>query len=333
MSALFSPNCTDNFILIGDSQCTADVSTSGLYLTDLGEAITTDLLANLAGSGSANAVEYAQKIVRRAVINFQDLVRRAMANLGYQVQQGAFQRPACEYQTTANLAAAARRGFVVRRVRPLAKFGAFYIDKVVIKSKTTATVTLEIADELGVLLYSKQVNLVAYVAIPVSILSEFSSDILFITLDNTGIETYKTNCANAKLSCTPCGAAGSKSAYTISGWDGLQDTTNSFGLVLFGGVQCSFSTVICSLMPYFSEAILKLCHVEILKDLLNSPRVNPATIYADQSMLLADIEKTKNSANKSINDQMAATLSNLQKSAPHCITCDTLRRPYMVSIV
>lgn len=333
MSALFSPNCTDNFILIGDRQCSPEVSTSGLYLTDLGEAITTDLLANLAGSGSANAVEYGRKIVRRATLNFQGLVRRAMANLGYQVQQGAFQKAACEYLTTTNLAAAARRGLVLRRVRPLAKFGAFYLDKVVIKSNTTATVTLEIADELGVLLYSKQVNIVQNVAVSIPILSEFTSDILFITLDNTALETYKTNCVNATLSCTPCGAGSSKSAYTVSGWDGLQDTTNSFGLVLFGGVQCSFSQVICQLLPYFSEAILKLCHVEILKDLLNSPRVNPATIYADQSMLLADIEKTKNSANKSINDQMAATLSNLQKSAPSCITCDTLRRPYVVSIV
>ena len=332
MSALFSP-CTDNFILIGDRQCSTEVSTSGLYLTDLGEAITTDLLANLAGSGSANAVEYGRKIVRRAALNFQDLVRRAMANMSYQVQQGTFQNPICKYLTTTNLPASARRGFVLRKSRPLANFGAFYIDKVLIKSKTTGTATLEIADELGVILYSKQINLLQDVVTTVMILAEFTSEILFVTIDNTAVETYKTDCTDSKIACTPCGAGSSKSAYSVSGWDGLQDTTNSFGLVFYGGVQCSFAQVICALLPYFSEAILKLCHVEILKDLLNSPRINPATIYADQSMLQADIEKIKNSANKSINDQMAATLSNLQKAAPHCITCDTLRSPYMVSIV
>lgn len=335
MSALFSPsNCIDNFILIGDRQCSTDVSTSGLYLVDLGEIITTDLLANLAGSGSANAVVYAQKIVRRAVLNFQGLVSRAMANLGFTVLQGATpNKSVCKYQNTTSPAAPASRGFIVRRVGQVEKFGAFFVQTIAVKAAQSSPKLLQIIDELGVVLWEKAVDTIANQTVSVQVNSEFDSEILYILLDNTDVDMYKTDCSNSGLGCSPCGSGNSEKTYSISGWDGAQSTTNSFGLVLTGGVHCSFGQVICALLPYFSTSILKLCHVEILNDILHSNRINFNTIYADQSLLLADIEKIKNSANKAINDSMAANLTRLQKSSPKCIVCDKWRNSYMVSIV
>lgn len=326
----FSPNCSTDFITIGGSnQCENTPSLSGLYLTDI-KGVTATLLSNLASEEQGNAEGFAAAILRRAVLYFQDKIKSAMSKLGYQILQGYKQKNVCQYSDSTTSGSPTARGLVVRRVHKLPSYGTFFVQKIQFKSSQSGTTTVQITDSLGVVLWSKLISFVANIALDIPVMQEFQPDILYITTDNTGIETYNTNCSNPSACC---GEKGAKEFYSISSWDGVTSSGNGFGLVLFGGFQCSFAQIICAVLPNFGEAILYLCEAEILDEMVSSGRLNYSTIYVDDAQAEKEAAIQRNRAKASIDNQLNSILQNLIYNSNYCISCNKTVRPYVVSKV
>jgi hypothetical protein len=326
----FSPQCIADFITIGGSnQCENTPSLSGLYLTDI-KGVTTTLLSNLASEEQGNAEAFAAAILRRAVLYFQDKIKSAMSKLGYQISQGYKQKNVCQYSDSTVSGSSMRRGLVVRRVHQVPKYGAFFIQKLQFKAAQSGSTTVQITDSLGVVLWSKLVSFVANIVLDIPVMQEFQNDALYVTTDHVGIDTYTTNCANPSACC---GEKGAKEFYAVSGWDGITSGANTFGLVLFGGFQCSFSQVICAILPNFGEAILYLCEAEILDEMVSTGRLNYSTIYVDDAQAEKQAAIQRNRAKSSIENQLGALLNSLIYNSNYCISCNKQSAPYVVSKV
>lgn len=297
----FTMPCLDNFITIGDRTCETSPSTSGLYLSDL-SGVNLELLTNLADGRYSGAKDYANAILRRAALYFQDQLKQVMASLGYQISQGfgvAKSLKNCSFLTTAN-AGQDGRGLVCKRLNSLPPFAVIFVENIRVKAAESGSATLNISDELGVVVWSKNITLQANIELVVPVLQEFAAEAIYITLDGLplALSTYATNCNAIQKGC--CGKAIDKQFYIVSGWDGIQTSANSYGLLFSGGVQCSFARVACYILPYVSEAILNLCHAEILDDILASPRINYSTLYADTEGVPKQAEIARNRAKKAL---------------------------------
>lgn len=330
----FTLPCLAQFILIGDRACEPETSTSGLYLSDL-SGVNLELLNNLADGRYSGAQDYAAAILSRAGLYFQDQLKQVMASLGYQIPQGyglANPAPNCSFLTTVN-SGANGRGLICRRLQTLPKFSAFFVDTVQVKTATSGTGTLQIENAQGDILWSKSISFVAGRVATIPIYLELIEDEFYIVLTGAApaLDTYATVCSVPQKGC--CGQSIDKVLYSITGWDGSATTANSFGLVLNGGVQCSFAQVACAILPYVAEAILNLCHAEILGDVLASPRINYSTLYADAEAITKQAETARARAKKSIAAQVGAMLSGLQKTAQLCISCNPQSSGYFVSRV
>lgn len=335
MSYQFSPaNCTENFITIGDRECDFIPSVSGLYLSDL-SGVNLELLTNLADGRYSNAVDYAGGILRRAALYSQDQIKQILAGAGYQVLQGTSKAsavPSCSFLTSTS-AGANGRGLVCRKVAAPPKFSVFYILQIQAKTAQSGPAVIEIKNSFGDVLWSKNIQLTAHQVLAVPVMQEFDEPELFIELQGNPapLDAYNTFCAKSELGC--CGKSLDKQFYTVTGWDGLQPTANSFGLVLLGGVQCSFAQVFCSILPYIAEAVLNLCHAAILDDILATPRINYSTLYADADAITKQAEIARNRAKKSMAAQVGSMLEGLQHSAPICISCNKQTNARFVSRV
>lgn len=330
----FTMPCLDNFITIGDRTCETSPSNSGLYLSDLG-GVNLELLTNLADGRYSGAKDYANAILRRAALYFQDQLKQVMASLGYQISQGfgvAKSLKNCSFLTTAN-AGQNGRGLVCKRLNSLPPFAVLFVENIRVKTAESGSATLNISDELGVVVWSKNITLQANIELVVPVLQEFAAEAIYITLDGLplALSTYATNCNAIQKGC--CGKAIDKQFYIVSGWDGMQTSANSYGLLFSGGVQCSFARVACHILPYVSEAILNLCHAEILDDILASPRINYSTLYADTESIPKQAEIARNRAKKSITAQVGAMLDGLAQNSPFCISCNRQTSPHFFSKV
>ena len=330
----FTMPCLDNFITIGDRACESAPSSSGLYLSDL-SGVNLELLTNLADGRYSGAKDYANAILRRAALYFQDQLKQTMAALGYQIAQGFGLAKAlknCSFLTTVN-AGQNGRGLVCKRLNTLPTFAVLFIENIKVKTAQSGAATLTISDELGVVVWSKNITLQANIELVVPVLQEFNSEAIYIILDGipTALTTYATNCNALEKGC--CGKAIDKQFYVVSGWDGMQTSANSYGLLFSGGVQCSFARVACYILPYVSEAILNLCHAEILDDILASPRINYSTLYADTEGIPKQAEIARNRAKKSITAQVGAMLDGLAQNSPFCISCNRQTSPRFFSKV
>lgn len=328
----FAPTqCAENLITIGDRECDFVPSTSGLYLSDL-TGVNIELLSNLADGRYSSAVDYSKAILRRAVLKSQEYLKATMATLGYEIKQGAIAQTAtCSFGAAIEPPAPTLRGLAVKRLHPTAKFTTFFIEKIQLKFNSSGTAMVQIRAASGAILWQKSIILQAGIVLEVSVLQEVEQTEFYIVIDNTTLSAFGTICTVASGGC--CGQKSAKSAYAISGWDGMQTNNKGFGIVLFGGMQCSFAQVACQIFPYIAEGLLTLCEVMILQDMLTTDRINYSTIYVDASAVNGRISALQNSAKQSIILQVNAQLDRLKQDSPACISCNKMTTPYAMSRV
>jgi len=270
--------------------------------------------------------------LRRAALVFQGQLKLVMAELGYEITQGYNHKasPNCTYKATAT-AGAAGRGLSIKKLVSPPKFTAFFVNSVLVKASQDGAAQLQISDGLGNVFFTKDLTLKAYAVQEVMVLQEFALDAFYITLEGAPPAVFDTVCSKADVGC--CGQNLAREYYTITGFDGLQVLPNSFGLVLNGGVQCSFGQVVCAILPYVAEAMLNLCHAIILQDILSSTRLNYTTLYADADAIKGRISQLNASAKKAILAQIGTLLPTLKSASPVCISCNKQTAPYLQSRV
>lgn len=319
--------CLINFINAGTvAQCNSEPSVSGLYFTDIA-GVTGAMLANLANEEDVTIALLSERILARAALRFRELLNGALFNAGYALREGYIKSSTvCKYSTNTIAGAAFERGKVIKKPSTgLPLYVAFYINSLQLKAVQGGVKTVEIRNSEGVVLWSKSVTVSAGITLHVPVQKEFIDDELYVVWDTTNLDTFAVSCAAPNAGCAPCKSTCNKSItdrYIIQGWDGVQATNDSYGIIIEGGAQCSFDAFMCANVGYFSSPILALCEAEIFTALQRSDRLNHNTIYQEPATISGIIEKAKNTAAKRIKEQLSTLLPSLQKNAPYCFTCN-----------
>jgi hypothetical protein len=221
------------------------------------------------------------------------------------------------YSTKLNAMSANYRGIVVKRWRSEA--ARLFVEEVYIKVNQGGETTLRIVD--GSTTTDTTVTLVeGENTIRVDYKAE--SEQIKILFDQTNFETF--DCAYRKQDgCSTCSGSAGKGIY-ITGWDGLKEVSNCYGVGTRVHAMCYEDNILCSLMPKMYFLLLYKSGILVLKERIATDRINHvATFGAEKAkMLLEDYEKEY----KEKYSILVKSANNfLRTTKGECIKCNNLR--------
>lgn len=222
------------------------------------------------------------------------------------------------YKTTTTAAAALERGIVVKRWRSEA--ARLFIESVYIKVAQAGSATLKIVD--GSVTTNYEVDLVeGFNEIRVDYKAENES--IRIVFDQTSFDTYD-GAWNKGSGCSTCGGSSKGKGLYVTGWNGTQEASNTYGVGVKVHAQCYEENILCSLLPRMYFLILYKAGIIICKEHLATQRVNHLATFGKEQAgkLLEEYE--------AVYKEKYATLVNgayqfLRTTKGECIKCNGLR--------
>jgi hypothetical protein len=216
------------------------------------------------------------------------------------------------------------RGIRIKRINtPMAKIMLKSVDIHVQNALSTNLVVLD-GDET----YTYPVTLLANTPNKVDIYQQFESQYIYITLDNTALitanlpinRTYFDNtaddCECINFNCAPY------KYFTCAGWNGSSIESNTFGIVANVQVICDRKELIKTIDHLLGRPKLLRSGIEILKELINSNRLNEYTILnSEQAVLTITNWQTEyNTLMNALRECLPSYYSDFDRV---CVTCNS----------
>jgi hypothetical protein len=314
---------------IGIRGITTGTPLSGYYINDL-EGINLSLGAGLSNEDNISGVSFLQdKINLGCRLTDEDIFvyMLRLFRLNEVVGTGVVGRlPNTNTAITYNGLAAFNRGIRVKRIKT--RLSQIMIKTLDIYSNTTGTETITIQD--GPDTYTYSVDLVAGSHTSVDIYKEFQNEYIYITLDNSVVDTANLPILRTYYddSCDDCACVSSSGYnnknFTVSGWNGATFENNTFGIVANIQVICSRDEFIKTIDHLLGRVKLLRSGICILNELISSNRLNEYTLLGGEQAVL-----TITNWQKEYNEKMAALVERLPEHYNNidnvCITCNSTR--------
>jgi hypothetical protein len=312
------PECYENFITVKGA-CDPVVPASDLYIENL-PGISVQSAARIATAKHQSGVDLLNDKVIFAIQYLESEVQERLMHLGYNMPSTPFVREFCDFSKTQTIAPAPlKRGLVIRRNNLLAPFSLTYIDNIFVKSQTTKTTTIEIQDNLGNVLQTFPIELLANRLTTINV--DFSTAVndIRVVMDNTDVTVFKGQCSNG--SCCHWDAAKKKwQFYSVTGFDGVRCDTKTYGIGVNAGYRCDLSQLMCYLLPYIRFAVLYKTGTMILEELLASDRLN-SVISANKEWAGDTLPQWEAIVVEKLDAVIPAAMKQLLKKDQYCITC------------
>lgn len=312
------PTCYQDFITVRQA-CTNVTPTSGLYIEDL-PGISIQSAAMIAEEKYANGVDLIHDKVIHAIQLLQTEVQKQMMLKGMNIPPAPQAREFCSFsKTLVNATAPINRGVRLYQNNLNSPYSCLFINRIYVKSQTTATKTIRVEDKDGVLIQSYTVNLTANELYTIEANLCVFDTLTYIVMDNTDVVTFKTSCTNGDCCHWDHNKRASK-FYSVTGWDGTHCDRNSYGIGVDVGLRCDLSAMMCDVLPYIQMAVLYKAGAEILKELLASRRLSIVTI-SNQEWAMETIPEWEMFVQNEMNTIMPTLLEQLKDNDTHCISC------------
>jgi hypothetical protein len=258
--------CFDNFIGV---RCVSQTTPkSGLYIDDL-EGINIRRAADMADSGFSSGVQLLESKINFATqIILDEMARFAMPY--FRMNSLVDEFTIGEWDNAWNAPAALDRG--VRINTRDSRMLRIRIQSVKIKIQQPGySGNVDIADGLKITSFAFTTNANGDAEIFPNYLSE--TDEIFVTMDNTAIDTNKTKVKGG------CRCSTKKSEFLIAnGWSGTTTTGTSFGLMVGAAAECSMDEIGCVIAQKLRFPILYRAGMEVAKEALTTDRLNSITL-------------------------------------------------------
>lgn len=323
-------NCFADYVKIRQLCSDETASKSGLYIEDL-EGISLKTAAMSAGSFHQNAADLVKNKHKTAFEQYKAMLLNVMSKSGYGLGLRGKAEEFCSIRKTdTNTPAPIQRGLRVSRIRNVTPHSCFFVETVYIRTVTSGPALLTISDRFGIVLHTQTVTLIPNAGQAVAVNKEIFADIFYITLDNTNIVTYKSDCLQSGC-CNSCNQLACEDVQ-VSGWDGYNRVNNGFGLAVRGAIRCSFDLLACSLLDGLKMPFLWLLGAEVLKESASSERTNYFTIHGKE-WALEKIEEWTAKAEKQIINTLFPMLELLNREDPYCVQCGGVNTARVYSTV
>lgn len=221
------------------------------------------------------------------------------------------------FKTSLNGVSATERGIVVKRWRSEA--ARLFIESVFINVESGGSATIKIID--GSHTEEKTVDLDAGIN---EILFEYKaeSEQVKIVFDQTGFQTFD-GAWNRTGSCSSCGGSSGKGIY-VTGWNGTQESSNTYGVGVKVHAQCYEENILCSLLPKMYFLMLYKSGILVLKERIATDRINHIAIFGREKAeeLLADYEATYKEKYAML---VKSAYNYLMSTKGECVKCNNIR--------
>ena len=258
--------CFDNFIGI---RCVSNtMPKSGLYIDDL-EGINIRRAADMADSGFSSGVQLLEsKISFATQLILDEMARFAMPH--FRLNSLVDELKVGEWDDAWNSTATFDRG--VRINTRDSRMLRVRVQSVKIKiQQPTFSGLIKILDGIETTTFPFTTDANGDAEIFPNYLSE--TDEIFVTTDNTAINTNKTKVKGG------CKCSTKKSEFLIAnGWTGTTTAGTSFGLIVGAAAECSVDEIGCVLAQKLRFPILYRAGMEIAKEALTTDRLNSVTL-------------------------------------------------------
>jgi hypothetical protein len=312
------PECYQDYITVRQG-CENITPKSGLYIEDL-PGISIQSAAMIAEEKYRNGVDLIHDKVIHAIQLLESSVQRHIMLQGYNIPPAPKTREICSFsKTQVNGTAGLERGIRLYQNNLTSPYSCLFVNRIYIKSQTTATKTLKVQDKDGNLITSYSVDLVANELYTLEANLCVYNTQTFILLDNIDIVTYKTTCWNGDC----CHWDYSKRAsrfYSVNGWNGTNCDRNGYGIGVDIGLRCDLSAMMCDVLPYIKMAVLYKAGSEILKELMASRRLSIVTI-SNQEWAEETIPQWEAFVEDELETIIPTLLPTLKDNDTNCLTC------------
>lgn len=221
------------------------------------------------------------------------------------------------FSTRTNAASATERGIVVKRWRSEA--ARLYVEHVYVKVSQDGTVTIKIID--GQNETETEFDVVAGTNI-LRLDYKAEEESIRIVFDQTAFETYDLSYTKGG-GCSTCGSGSNRNIY-VSGWDGSQETSNTYGMGVKVHVQCYEENILCSLLPKMYFLMWYKSGIMILNEHMASSRINHVTVFGkEQAEKL--LERYEAEYKEKYKILVKSAYEFLRTTKGECITCNNIR--------
>lgn len=192
------------------------------------------------------------------------------------------------FKTSAIASAAIERGIVIKRWRSEA--ARLFVENVYIYVLEAGTATIKIVD--GTTTTEFVADLVAGLN-EVRVDYKAESESIRVVFDQTNFTTYD-GAWNKSGGCNTCGGMSAGKGIYVTGWDGTQEVSQTYGVCVKVHAQCYEENVLCSLLPRMYFLILYKAGILVLKEHLATNRINHiATFGKEQAAKLVEEYETE----------------------------------------
>lgn len=268
----------DNYIGIR-GECDATTPDSGIYVNDL-PGVTLELASSLATAENVKGVtllrQYEHEAIRKVWRDIKTKLSNQITidNIIDQRQVGVHENEIDQIKYLATVAADVGIKIQKTDCDPYTAIRVNYID---IRANTTLSgKTLTITDGLTPGCDTKTFTFDITPCKKVRIYTAFTafSGNVFVTVDGSDIDLedmsiYSNGCA-CRNSCS-CSTYG---CFTVDGWNGTSEVTQSYGMTANVSCVCSGSEFLCAVKDEIAEAVQMRMGILIAQDLLTSKRCN-----------------------------------------------------------
>lgn len=312
------PSCYQNFITVRQG-CEDITPTSGLYIEDL-PGISIQSAAMMAEEKYSNGVDLIHDKVIHAIQLLESAVQQRMMMMGYKLPPAPKTREICDFsKTQVNGTSSFDRGVRLYQNNLTSPYSCLFINRIYIKTQTTATKTVNVQDKDGNVIQSYTIDLKANELYTIEANLCVYDTLTYIVMDNSDVVTFKTSCWNGDCCHWDYQKRHSK-YYSVNGWDGQHCSKEGYGIGVDVGLRCDLSSLMCDVLPYIKMAVLYKTGAEILKELKASRRLSIVTI-ANQEWAEETIPVWEEYVEDELNTIIPTLMYTLKDNDPVCIQC------------
>jgi hypothetical protein len=322
--------CAENLFAFRPNQTCATgeevAPKSGMYIDDVA-AISLEAMSNIGKSTYATAQQALESKTKLAIDWLTISLNADLLSLGFVIPQQQPPKAYGAYLDTVAPVSLLPRGMTIQRLPSCSTISALYIQSLQYKGDTSENISIEIRNFQGGVLGSVLDTFTGFanadLGFTVMVDKYYSVDVAIVATP-TGSPYDTAQGCGCIQSCHTKGRQTTRHDYLkISGYDGVADTDNTYGITVCATVACYLPAAICKMLPtlytslYYRVAGLLLAEFGAL---------SAPTDYTAGYINTNPLKELRKEYDKMASDaQKVAILSmvnNLKKADPYCISCD-----------
>lgn len=262
----------------------------------------------------------AQMAIFYAYSKVKQLVKSKMNAKGIKLGHTIEKINCCDFKNEVAQPSWSIRGIRISKSFIQSPFSKLHLDTVKIKTQNSSNTVFQVKDNIGNVLFSKDVKTVQNEEIRIDINKSFSPNVLILGFDQSNLIPYLSNC-NRQTCCNSC-IGNEDKLVVVDGWNGERVSPNGYGVTAcIKVVCCEDDKFWCDVICNFHWPILYLAGVFILEEAKATDRINQFAVHG-QEWISEKISEWYGESNGYIETDIDSVLIKIKSDDYYCFPCN-----------